>query len=38
LSDAEGEEGANFIGGFGGDSNYPGNGVAPGVIGGTIAG
>jgi hypothetical protein len=38
LSDAEGEEGANFIGGFGGDASYPGNSVAPGVIGATIAG
>jgi hypothetical protein len=38
LSDAELEEGANIIGGFGGDSNFPGNSVAPGVIGATIAG
>jgi hypothetical protein len=38
LSDAEEEEGANIIGGFGGDSSYPGNSVAPGVIGATIAG
>ena len=38
LSDAQQEEGANVIGGFGGDATYPGNGVAPGVIGATIAG
>jgi len=38
LSDAAEEEGANLIGGFGGDSSFPGNIVAPGVIGATIAG
>ena len=40
LTDASGQQGANFIGGFGGDSSglYPGNSVTPGVVGATISG
>jgi hypothetical protein len=38
LSDASGDVGANVIGGFGGSSSVPGNSVAKGVLGATIAG
>jgi len=38
LSDGNGEVGANVIGGFGGSSSIPGNSVASGVLGATIAG
>lgn len=39
LTDSNGEEGANVIGGFAGDANgNPANYVAPGVIGATIGG
>ncbi len=38
LMDSLGEEGANVNGGFQGDANFPGNSIAPGVIGATIAG
>ncbi len=38
LTDANGQEGANVLGGFGGNAAYPGNSIAPGVIGATIAG
>jgi trimeric autotransporter adhesin len=38
LTDSDGEEGANVIGGFTGNAAFPGNSVAPGVIGATIAG
>jgi endosialidase-like protein len=38
LSDSLGEEGVNMIGGFQGDAAFPGNSVAAGVIGATIAG
>ncbi len=38
LTDQYGQEGANVIGGFAGNAQYPGNSIAPGVIGGTIGG
>jgi hypothetical protein len=38
LTDADGEEGANVIGGFGGNAAFAGNTIAPGVIGATIGG
>ena len=38
LSDSNGDESANVIGGFGGNSTFLGNRVASGVVGATIAG
>lgn len=38
LIDANGQEGANVLGGFQGNSQFPGNSIAPGVIGATIGG
>ena len=38
LSDSSGDQGANVIGGFGGNSSFAGNSVASGVLGATIAG
>lgn len=38
LTDANGQEGANVLGGFAGNAAYPGNSIAPGVIGATIGG
>jgi hypothetical protein len=38
LSDSSLDQGANVIGGFGGNSSFPGNSVASGVLGATIAG
>ena len=38
VTDSSGEESANVIGGFGGSGSVPGNSVASGVVGATIAG
>ena len=38
LTDSNGEQSANVIGGFAGNSSVPGNSVASGVVGATIAG
>lgn len=38
LTDSTGEQGANVLGGFTGLPGFPGNSIAPGVIGATIAG
>ena len=38
LTDQYGQEGANVIGGFAGNAQYPGNSIADGVIGATIGG
>jgi len=38
LTFGQGTESANVIGGFGGNSQFPGNSVASGVVGATIAG
>jgi hypothetical protein len=38
LTDSNSNQGANVIGGFGGAGSMPGNSVASGVIGATIAG
>jgi trimeric autotransporter adhesin len=38
LTDSSGDLGANVIGGFGGSSTVPGNSVASGIVGATIAG
>jgi trimeric autotransporter adhesin len=38
LTDADGQQGANVLGGFTGFPGFPGNSIAPGVIGATIAG
>jgi hypothetical protein len=38
LTDANGQEGANVLGGFAGNAAFPGNSIAPGVIGATIGG
>jgi hypothetical protein len=38
LTDSNLDQSANVIGGFGGNSNFPGNSVATGVVGATIAG
>jgi hypothetical protein len=38
LSDSSGDQSSNVIGGFGGNGTFPGNSVASGVLGATIAG
>jgi hypothetical protein len=38
LTDSNGQEGANVLGGFAGNPGFPGNSIAPGVIGATIGG
>lgn len=38
LTDANGQEGADVIGGFAGNAAFGGNSIAPGVIGATIGG
>ena len=38
LTDATGQQGANVLGGSNGTPGFPGNSIAPGVIGATIAG
>lgn len=38
LTDSDGDQGANVIGGFGGNIHVTGNSVAKGVVGATIAG
>jgi trimeric autotransporter adhesin len=38
LTDSNGQEGANVLGGFAGNAAFPGNNIAPGVIGATIGG